>query len=270
MGNLNKFIPWDCRLSSHSGASNLPPRFMKFHATLAAIATFGIAHSAEVPKIFAGLFKPNTPMKAQIGLVLPPKEINKFIAKVEVAARKDPKWFREFSAATAPGTPLPYDERLGLTKEEYDEYLKLWAKREFKGIEEIVLVLRESPGDIWTLSGTGKASTLTTLRYFAKDDSFRSPNGSLKRLEDIKADPKGMLGAWSGKEWKFEEETGLGKTKENLAIGRYEDAPYGIIIYRAQELSSEGSRLLDKSIMIRFPLGKAPAAKPAAAKPKKN
>lgn len=269
MGNLNRTILSDCRLSSHSGAFTFAPRFMKILAILAAIASFGIAHSAEVPEVFAGFFKPNTPLKAQMGLVLPPQEINKYIAKVEIAARKEPKWFREYSAASAPGTPLPYDERLGLTKEEYDEYLKLWAKRKFKGIEEIVLLLREGPDDVWTLSATGKASTLTTLRYFAKDDSFRSPNGALKRIADIKADPKGMLGAWSGQEWKFEEETGLGKTKENIAFGRYEDAPFGIIIYRAQELSSEGSRLLDKSMMIRFPLAKTPAAKPAT-KPKKN
>jgi len=36
------------------------------------------------------------------------------------------------------------------------------------------------------------------------------------------------------------------------------------VVYRAQEISSEGTRLLDKSLMIRFPLDKtAPAAAPA-------
>ncbi len=246
---------------------------MKFPLTLAAIASLGVAYSAEVPKIFAGLFVPNTPLKAQIGLVLPPQEINKFIAKVETAARKDPKWFREFSAATTPGTPLPYDERLGLTKEEYDEYLKLWAARQFKAVEDITLLLRESPSDTWTLNATGKASMLTTLRYFSKSDTFRSPNGELKRIADVSADPTSILGAWNGLEWKFEEETGLGKTKENIAIGRFADNQYGIIVYRAQELSSEGTRLLDKSMVVRFPLGKAPipkSAPPSAAKPKKK
>lgn len=260
-------------MSSPRWLTNFAPRSMKFPLTLAAIASLGVAYSAEVPKIFAGFFTPNIPLKAQIGLVVPPQEINKFIAKVETAARKDPKWFREFSAASSPGTPLPYDERLGLTKEEYDEYLKLWAAREFKPIEDVVLLLRESPTDTWTLSATGKASTLTTLRYFEKNDCFRSPNGELKRITDVKADSSSILGAWSGLEWKFEEETGLGKTKENLAIGRFADNKYGIIVYRAQELSSEGTRLLDKSMVIRFPLGKPPAAKtdaPVTTKPKKK
>ena len=98
---------------------------------------------------------------------------------------------------------------------------------------------------------------------------FRSPNGDLKRIADIKAEATSILGEWNGCEWKFEEETGLGKTKENFALGRYADNKFGILVYRVQELSTEGSRLLDKSLVVRFPLGKAGQlkdAKPAAAK----
>ena len=94
----------------------------------------------------------------------------------------------------------------------------------------------------------------------------------MKHIDDIKADSSSILGEWSGQEWKFEEETGLGKTKENFALGRLGDKKFGIIVYRAQELSTEGTRLLDKSLVIRFPLGKsnqAPQAKPSAKPAKK-
>ncbi|MEX1115334.1 MAG: hypothetical protein WEB53_08785 [Akkermansiaceae bacterium] len=237
---------------------------MKFHAPLFAFTSIACLHAAEAPRVFLGLLEPNIPVRAQIGVVLPPPEIDKYVAKVEVAARKDPKWFREFSSAATPGAPLPFDERLGLTKEEYEEYLKLWEKREFKGVEDIMLLLRPSSGDTWSISSTGGASTLTTLRYSAKDDHFRSPNGELKRIKDIEADSTSILGAWSGFEWKFEEDTGLGKIKENVAIGRFADKKYGLIVYRAQELSSEGTRLLDKSLVIRFVLGKAGQVKETA------
>ena len=100
-----------------------------------------------------------------------------------------------------------------------------------------------------------------------KADVFHSPNGDLKRIEDIKPDANSILGEWSGREWKFEEETSLGKTKENIALGRFAGNKYGIIVYRIQELSSEGTRLLDKSLVLRFPLGKAaPAVAPAPVK----
>lgn len=213
--------------------------------------------SAEVPEVFKGLFEEGKAVRASIGFVVPPPEIEKFIGKVEAAAKKDPKWFREYTEAAEPGTPLPYHEKLGLTQEEYDEYLAMWAKRDFKSSAEVVLMLRKSFGETWTLTATGDASVISTLRYDPADDTFRSPNGALKRLEDISADPLSILGDWSGKEWRFEEETGLGKTKENIALGKYDDKPFGLIVYRVQELSTEGSRLMDKSLCLRFALGKA-------------
>lgn len=225
--------------------------------TLFALAFLTTSLSAEVPKVFEGLFEEDTPVRAHIGVVMPPPEIEKYIAKVGAAARKNPVWFKEFTSSAKPGTPLPYHENLGLTKEEYDDYLVLWEKREFKPTTEVMLVLRETFGDTWTLTSSGEAASISTLRYDPKENVFRSPSGELKRLEDIKADPASILGAWSGHEWRFEEETGLGKTKENFAIGKMEKEPYGLVIYRAQEISSEGSRLLDKSLVIRFTLGKA-------------
>lgn len=249
---------------------------MKLHAPLIAVSLIANLAAAEVPKVFAGLLEPGVPVRGQIGMVVPPQEIDKYVAKVEASARKDPKWFREFSATAKPGVPLPFDERLGLTKEEYADYLALWNKREFKPMEEVMLLLRQSSGGMWTINSTGKASSLSTLRYAEKEDLFRSPNGDLKRIEDIKADPASILGEWTGSEWKFEEETGLGKTKENIALGRFTDNKFGLVVYRAQELSTEGTRLLDKSLVIRFPLGKAAApateSKPAPVKvkPKKK
>lgn len=239
---------------------------MKFHASLIALSLVTSLAAAEEPKIFSGLFQKDVPVKGQIGMVMPPKEIDKYLAKVETAARKDPKWFREFSKQSKPGIPLPYDERLGLTQEEYNDYLKLWEKREFKAMEEVMLNLRQSAGDTWSITSTGGASSISTLRYSEKSDTFRSPNGELKRIEDIKADANSILGEWSGPEWKFEEETGLGKTKENVAFGRFAGNQYGVIVYRVQELSTEGTRLLDKSLVIRFPLGKSNQAKPATGK----
>ncbi len=234
---------------------------MKFPLPLAAFCLINQLSTAEVPKIFAGLFERDVPVKGQIGVVMPPPEIDKYISKVEAAARKDPKWFREYSGSSKPGLPLPYDTRLGLTEAEYAEYLELWNKREFKMMEEVMLMLRQTAGDTWSVTSTGGASSFSTLRYSAKEDVFRSPNGEMKRIEDIKADATSILGQWTGMEWKFEEETGLGKTKENFALGRFTDKKFGLIVYRAQELSSEGTRLLDKSLVVRFPLGKASQAK---------
>ena len=103
------------------------------------------ASAADVPKVFAGLSENDVPVRGQIGVVLPPEEINQYVAKVEQAAKKNPEKFREFSSKAKPGAPLPFDEEmLGLTKEEYDKYLQLWKKREFKPQADVILPLRQS------------------------------------------------------------------------------------------------------------------------------
>ena len=229
---------------------------MKFHLPLVAAALVSAAYAADAPKLFAGLLTKDVPVTAQIGIVLPPPEFDKYVAKVEAAARLDPKWFKEFSGQAKPGVPLPFHEKLGLTKEEYDEYLKLWAKREFKPAEDVDLMLRETPSGAWIIAATGNASCISNLRYDEKADVFRSPNGALKRIDDIKADAESILGAWTGSEWRFEEETSLGKTKENIAVGSFEGNKFGLIVYRFQEVSSEGTHFADKSLAIRFELGK--------------
>lgn len=238
---------------------------MKFFPIIALLASH---LAAEVPKVFSGILEKEVPIRANIGIVLPPPEIEKYIAKVEASARKNPEWFAEYTKNSKPGTPLDYHENLGLTKEEYDDYLALWAKREFKSTAEVLLVLRESFGNTWTITASEEAQAISTLRYDPEKDVVRSPNGELKRLDDIKADESSILGAWTGHEWRFEEETGLGKTKENFAIGEQDGKGFGLIVYRAQEISSEGSRLLDKSLVIRFALGKAGHLKNPVAPPR--
>jgi hypothetical protein len=246
-----------------------PDTNMKPFQILIALALALHASAADLPDAFKGLLEPNAPKRGQIGMVIPPREIDKFVAKVEAAARKDPKWFREFSAKSKPGIPLPFDQRLGLTQQEYAEYLALWGKREFKPLGDVTLVLRPSTGNNWTITATGEASAISTLRFNPKEDVFHSPNGKLKRIEDIKAEASSILGEWTGREWKLEEDTGLGKTKENFAVGRFTNKPFGLLVYRAQEVSTEGTRLLDRSLVIRFPIkSSAPAAKKSDTKDK--
>ena len=222
------------------------------------------AWTQEVPALFRDILKHEEPVRGEIIVVLPPAEIEKYISKVEQAAQKDPAWFTEYSKNTNPGVPLPYHEKLGLTKQEYDEYIALWAKREFKAAQEITLLLRVGSEGRWNIIASGSAGALSTLRFAEKEDNWKSPNGILTRLPDINADPSSILGAWTGKEWRFEEETSLSKLKENVAIGLTADQKFHLIVYRAQELTTTGTRLLDKNLVVRVPVTTGTAIKTTA------
>ena len=115
-----------------------------------------------------------------------------------------------------------------------------------------LIVRLEQKGEKWRIRATGLASDLTTMFYDPKADTFTTTSGVLKRIEDIDADKRSILGAWTGKEWKMEINDGFGITKENLAIGKLSDGSYGLIVYRIQEVSESGRKLFDKSMVIRF------------------
>jgi hypothetical protein len=242
------------------------------------IPTFALVSSAvfaaDPPKVLGEFLPANSFVKGEIVVVVPPPELDKYVAKVEKSSHEDPDWFLQHSKNAKPGVPLPYDPKLGLTKEEYDDYLKLWAKREFKPTDPAVLQLKQGKDDTWVIQAAGPASALSLLSYNEKSGTFKSLNGEMKRLPDVDADPDSTLGAWKGHEWKFEEEGGLGTTKENIAIGKTADGKYGLIVYRMQETSSAGTHLMDKGMVVRFLLGDAgllkvpgpatPGAAPAA------
>lgn len=233
-------------------------RFLQFGSTVAFwAAVFSLQASAQKsPAIFSNYLKLNEMVKGEVCVVVPPTDINKFVARVEAAAKADPAWFKEFSKNSKPGVPLPYHEKLGISKEEYDEYIKLWDQREMTPVPDGNVVIRlEQPAEgQWMIRVTGKGSPISLLRYHEKGDSLKSPNGLMTRLPDINADARSILGKWTGQEWKFEEQDGLGTTKENFAIGKLVDTKYGLLVYRLQSLSPGGRLLYDKSLVIRFPL----------------
>ena len=117
---------------------------------------------------------------------------------------------------------------------------------------ELIVRLEKTNKGLWMIRVTGQGSEITTIRYDEKADTFTSVSGTLNRIDDIKADKKSVLGAWTGKEWKMELEDGFGTTKENLAIGKITNENFGLLVYRLQEVSSSGRRLFDKSMVIRF------------------
>ena len=229
--------------------------FMQSLATMAVAVTIiqaapetKAAASGKTAKVFEPYLTKGKPVMGEVGAIVPPKEINKYIAIVRESARKDPVWHKAFAIKAKPGLPLPWHEKLGLTKGDYEEYLKLWDQRQFKPTQKVVIRLEEAKPGEWMIRVSGVGMPISLLRYYPETDLIKSTNGELKRSEDINASARSILGAWQGKEWRFEEKTEYVWTKENLAIGKYKDGQYCLLIYRIAE-SITG---YDKSLVIRF------------------
>ncbi|MDB4646614.1 hypothetical protein OAF51_03835, partial [Akkermansiaceae bacterium] len=151
------------------------------------------------PKIFTNILDPNKLYEGQRVVVTPPEEIEKYIKLVKEGAKNDPEWYEEYSKNAKPGVPLPFHKNLNLTTAQYQEYLELWGKREFKILEKIGVLLELRRGKwCFRLSGTG--AMISLLRYDEKEDVFRSTNGVMKRIDDIDAGEETILGEWKGAE----------------------------------------------------------------------
>lgn len=229
---------------------NIPFR----HILLGVIAVTGISAASAAsksPETLAPYLTVDKAVKGEVGAIVPPKEISKYINKVQAAAKADPEWHKEFSENAKPGIPLPWHEKLGLTKEEHQDYLKLWDQRQFKAVQQVVIRLEEPKPGEWMIRVSGVGMQISLLRFDPKTDMFKSPNGELTRIEDINAEKRSILGEWKGKEWRFENSNEFITTKENLAIGKFSDGKHCVLIYRLQE-STSGHSLADKSLVIRF------------------
>lgn len=221
-------------------------------ALIATMATSpAVSAASKVPEVLAGYLEEGKTVSGEVGAIAPPEDINKFIAKVQAAAKADPEWHAEYSKDAKPGIPLPWHEKLGLTKEEYTEYIELWDQRQFKTMQQVVIRLEEPKPGEWMIRVSGIGMPISLLRFNPETGSFKSPNGELKRIEDIDAEERSILGAWAGKEWRYENNTEFISTKENLALGKYKDGKHCLLIYRLQE-STSGRLLADKSLVIRF------------------
>lgn len=216
-----------------------------------ALSLAPVAADSEVPGLLAAYFDKEKTVAGEVGAIMPPEEINKYIAKVQAAAEENPEWYIEFTKEAKSGIPLPWHQNLGLSKEEYEDYLKLWDQRQFKTRQQVVIRLEEPKPGEWMIRVSGVGMTISLLRFNPETGNFKSPNGELKRIADIDAEERSILGAWTGQEWRYESKSEFISTRENLALGTYKDGKYCLLIYRLQE-STSGRRLADKSLVIRF------------------
>lgn len=236
-----------------------------------------LVHAGDPPKVLGDYMEKDKMIRAEVVQMVIPDKFYKFDAMILKLKKKDPKWFADHMKKAPKGDPIPpYDKKLGVTKEEYDMYIKLWNQREYRKVKDGDLVLKltetldgkwtivklapqvildketKKRKTIWVYDSTGLGAEISSLAFDPKKGTFSSMNGELKRIGDIDSPAANQYGAWKGHEWRFFEKGSLSAKKENIAIGRTGDKKYGILIYSRQEVSKQGFFVEDKQFIIRF------------------
>lgn len=234
-------------------------RIVSYVLAIILFSVVGLRADSTVPSVFKAYFKKGVDVSGEVGSVALPEGINQYIKKIREAVNTDPEWYQEYQKKSEPGVVLPWHEKLGLTQEEYSEYVKLWGERRFQVTHQVTLKLEESNSGEWAIRVSGVGMPVNLLRFMAATQSFRSPNsnGELIRIDDVDASAETILGGWEGQEWKYEEVSGSAFKMERIALGKLTNTGKGgagkrsLLIYRFREKVA-GEGLVDRSIVIRF------------------
>ena len=136
---------------------------------------------------------------------------------------------KELVSQIVPGQPVPYDERLGWTKEDYAKYLECWKKKQIQEVAPVAMgIFPDGDQGIWNLATVVQQGPLpmSTLKYDSNTKSWISPNGALALKGDVSYDDMNVYGAWSGKEWTLEKKTILSTLTETVILGKTKDGKY--------------------------------------------
>jgi hypothetical protein len=148
-------------------------------------------------------------------------ELARATAKMQRAAQRDAAWFKSYVAKASPDQPLPYHQRLGITKAEYDVILNAKMSLRDKGAVSIKVTASEGKVEF-----AAEGLALNGVRVSAGQKEAETPVGKLTKFSEISQDDaQSPTGRWKGVQWKKEDAPAV-----TLAIGRRESGD-GILYY---------------------------------------
>lgn len=133
-------------------------------------------------------------------VVYPPRAVELF-RKMQASLARNPDWVSAAVKANKPGEPLPYDEKLGLTPEEYKDYLALNKQATLKEIlVRDIRVIRNADNTI-SLDAGEDLKPLRELRFDPARNVISTPYGDLERpraVDHSGKDAGSVFGPYTG------------------------------------------------------------------------
>ena len=149
---------------------------------------------------------PNSNVKADImdGVLQNPRQAE-LTKKFQAAIKEKYDWFLEYMKTVPEGEPMPYNAKLGLTKEEYTELMAFMDNVEVvsTGKEDITIEIKN---DFIRFKSHNKLADLDSLIIDLKNNivTFGQYKMSFADTLNITTNKNGLKSRWKGYSWKFE------------------------------------------------------------------
>jgi hypothetical protein len=175
-----------------------------------------------------------------------PPRLEALNKKLQQAVAKDPDWWLAHVQKAKPGEPLPYDARLGLTKEEHGEYLSLTKKITLTKVKAAKVRVQRD-GQRIVLSFGDDLPGLKEMVLDLKADTVTTPFGVATERSRIRAsEGQRATGPWDGIQWKLEkvEEEPASATSVKFALGKLKESGRGILYFDVKQISEKSRTVL--------------------------
>lgn len=127
--------------------------------------------------------------------------------KLQQSLAANPGWFESYMKETAPkpGQPLPYHQKMGITKEEYATFLEANKSMGLKKLSDAVVRFEQAQGKV-TMHIEGVTLPADTFEFSADGQSMKCSLGSTGAPQTIdQTNESAPTGAWKGIQWSISE-----------------------------------------------------------------
>lgn len=178
--------------------------------------------------------------------------------KMALAYQKNKDWFIAVGKQRAAGEPMPYDERMGVTRQEYAEYLSPANRGSLTDVRAVKFDRIENPDGSYSLDAGPSLPMLKQVKFDSKRAIIETPYGTLKDPKEVTITEKGYaLGPWKGFTYHLSEGTFESLARNiagkviTLTVGRQSESGRRFLTYKASVLEN-GVRTTDFDITVMY------------------
>ena len=193
--------------------------------------------------------EPDTPALFQLSGVLPEgrcelqimtvqlsARANELGGKLQASAAANREWFLKQVKKTAPGKPMDYDPRLGLTKQEYAEFLRESQHRQLVATGQVLACTFRKTGDALSLDVEDAGSPLRQIQLNLVTGELSASAGKMGKATWASSDDsQSAIGAHDRCSWTYDKSNLDAMDVRLVKLDIYRLKASGKILWRFQD-----------------------------------
>jgi hypothetical protein len=123
--------------------------------------------------------------------------------KLQQSLAADPAWLESYlkESSPKPGEPLPYHQKMGITKDEYAAFLGAAKGMGLRKLSDAIVKIEQAQGKV-TIHIEGVALPSDTFEFSSDGETMKCSLGTSGGPEVIdQKNESGPTGAWTGSQW---------------------------------------------------------------------